>query len=286
MLSSTGAVSRTAPIHSLRRLASARRFGPGRRWRAGLAKVLAALVLASAMPFPAYAQVLYGSLTGNVTDQTGAIVAGAKVAAANVNTGVVKETVSDDAGRYLFSDLQPGVYKVTIAASNFKTLIQEDVRIAANMVRRIDVQLDTSGVNETVAVSASSVVLQTDRADINITQPARQVNDLPLAGSAGRNYQSLMQLVPGAVLQGEQNSAAGSPQRSISFNVNGVSRLQNNTRIDGASVIYPWLPTNTAYVPPAEGIQEVNIVTNSMDAEQGLAGGAAINVITKAGDRK
>jgi hypothetical protein len=109
------------------------------------------------------------------------------------------------------------------------------------------------------------------------------VNDLPLAGSVGRNYQSLMGLVPGAVLQGEQNSAAGSPQRSISFNVNGVSRLQNNTRIDGAGVTYPWLPTNTAYVPPAESIQMVNIVTNSFDAEQGLAGGAAINVIIKSG---
>src|SRR5689334_15175722 len=82
---------------------------------------------------------------------------------------------------------------------------------------------------------------------------------------------------------GEDNSAAGNPQRSISYNVNGVSRLQNNTRIDGASVIYPWLPTNTVYVPPAEAIQEVNIVTNAFDAEQGLAGGAAVNVTIKTG---
>ena len=82
---------------------------------------------------------------------------------------------------------------------------------------------------------------------------------------------------------GEENSAAGNPQRSISFNVNGVSRLQNNTRIDGSSVIYPWLPTNTVYVPPAESIQEVNVVTNAFDAEQGLAGGAAVNVSIKTG---
>src|SRR6185295_12314977 len=137
----------------------------------------------------------------------------------------------------------------------FKTLVQKDVRIDANSARRLDGQLQASGVSETLEVTASSATLQTERADINISQPTRQVNDLPLAGSVGRNYQSLMGLVPGAVLQGEQNSAAGSPQRSISFNVNGVSRLQNNTRIDGSSVIYPWLPTNTAYVPPAEAIQ-------------------------------
>ena len=225
---------------------------------------------------------LYGSLTGNVTDPAGAIVSGAKVEALNVSTGVSKIN-TDERGVYLFSDLQPGVYKVTIEATSFKTLVQEDVRVDANTVRRIDAQLQTSGVSESIVVTASSATLQTDRADINITQPTRQVNDLPIAGSVGRNYQSLMGLVPGAVLQGEQNSAAGSPQRSISFNVNGVSRLQNNTRIDGSSVIYPWLPTNTAYVPPAEAIQAVNIVTNSFDAEQGLAGGAAINVMIKSG---
>ncbi len=87
-------------------------------------------------------------------------------------------------------------------------------------------------------------------------------------------------------MAGEQNSAAGSPQRAISFNVNGVSRLQNNTKLDGASVVYPWLPTNTAYVPSSEAISEVSIVTNSHNAEQGLAGGAAINVVIKSGTNR
>jgi hypothetical protein len=235
------------------------------------------------MPRITAAQVLYGSLTGNITDQAGAVIQKAKVEALNIGTGISKITTTDDDGLYRFSDLQPGIYKVTIESVSFKTVTQENVRIDANAVRRLDVQLETSGVSETVMVTASNVALQADRADVNITQPARQVNDLPLTGSAGRNYQSLMVLVPGAVSAGEQNSAAGSPQRSISFNVNGVSRLQNNTRIDGAGIIYPWLPTNTAYVPPAESIQTVNIVTNSFDAEQGLAGGAAINVIIKSG---
>ena len=261
------------------------RLREGRRGRRGegLARLLILLLLTMAVPRATGAQVLYGTLTGNVTDPAGAVVAGAKVEALNVNTGIAKDTTTDDAGRYLFGDLQPGVYKVTVTAASFKVLAQENVRIDANMSRRLDAQLQTTGVSETILVTASGVAIQSDRADINFTQTARQVNELPLTGSAGRNYQSLMQLVPGAVMQGEQNSAAGSPQRSISFNVNGVSRLQNNTRIDGASVVYPWLPTNTVYVPPAESIQEVNIVTNSLDAEQGLAGGAAINVIIKSG---
>jgi hypothetical protein len=270
---------RRSKMHPLNPLNS----GPKEHCPRRFATMLMLILLAVAMPRTITAQVLYGSLTGNISDQTGAAVAGAKVEVLHVSTGVAKSVLTDERGGYLFSDLQGGIYKVTITAASFKTLAQENVRVDANTLRRLDAQLQVGDVSGAVEVVSTSEALQTDRADINIVQTSRQVNDLPLAGSVGRNYQSLMGLVPGAVLQGEQNSAAGSPQRSISFNVNGVSRLQNNTRIDGAGVTYPWLPTNTAYVPPAEGIQEVNIVTNSFDAEQGLAGGAAINVIIRSG---
>jgi len=241
------------------------------------------LLLAIATPRGVDAQVLYGSLTGNVTDQSGAVVAGARVEALNIGTGVSTGVVTDERGAYIFSSLQAGLYKVTITSANFKALAQENVRIEVNSIRRLDAQLQVGDVSAVVQVTSTTEALQTDRADVNFVQPAKQINDLPLTGSVGRNYQSLTGLIPGAVSMGEQNSAAGSPQRSISFNVNGVSRLQNSTRIDGSSVVYPWLPTNTAYVPTAESIQEVNIVTNSFDAEQGLAGGAAVNVITKSG---
>jgi carboxypeptidase family protein/TonB-dependent receptor-like protein len=241
------------------------------------------MALALLTPLGVGAQVLYGSLTGNVTDSSGAAVAGAKVEALNIGTGVSASVVIDERGGYTFSSLQAGLYRVTVTAAGFKTLVQENVRIEVNTARRLDAQLQVGEVTAVVQVAATADALQTERADVNFVQTARQVNDLPLTGSVGRNYQSLTALVPGAVGMGEQNSAAGSPQRSISFNVNGVSRLQNGTRIDGSSVAYPWLPTNTAYVPTAESIQEVNIVTNSFNAEQGLAGGAAINVITKSG---
>lgn len=241
------------------------------------------LLLALATPRGVDAQVLYGSLTGNVTDPTGAVVSGAKVEALNIGTGVSNSAVTDERGSYLFSNLQAGLYKVTVTSANFKALVRENVRIESNTIRRLDGRLEVGDVTAVVQVAATGDALQTERADVNFVQPARQINDLPLTGSVGRNYQSLMALIPGAVSAGEQNSAAGSPQRSISYNINGVGRTLNNTRIDGSSVIYPWLPTNTAYVPTAESIQEVNIVTNSFDAEQGLAGGAAVNVITKSG---
>ena len=259
------------------------------------APCLAVLLLLLLLVPAARAQVLYGSLVGNVTDPNGAAVGGAKVELTNVATGVVSTIMTDDRGTYSLNDLQVGVYKVAISRSSFKTTVNEGLRIDANKTFRFDAQLEIGGLEETVLVTAGQeTTLQTDRGDVNVTQTARQINNLPLFGSVGRNYQSMIQLIPGttrgtgsfflnATGSGEDNSAAGNPQRSISYNVNGVSRLQNNTRIDGASVIYPWLPTNTVYVPPAEAIQEVNIVTNAFDAEQGLAGGAAINVSIKSG---
>ncbi len=237
----------------------------------------------------ANAQVLYGTLTGNVTDQTNTPAVGAKVQALNVATNVVKATTTDERGVFAFSNLQPGVYDVTIEAPSFKTVIHKGVRADANTVRRVDAQLQVASVTETIEVTAAAAPLQTDRADLHVTQTAKQVNDLPLAGSLGRNYQSLMQVVPGAVIvrteagSGEANSTAGSPQRSISFSTNGVSGWVNQTKIDGSPVTYIWLPTNTAYVPSPEAIEEVNVVTNSYSAEQGTAGGAAVNVIVKSG---
>ena len=264
------------------------------RSRRFLFLTLLSICLLAAVPALTAAQVLYGSLLGNVTDPNGAAVSGAKVEVTNLATGGVSTVMTDDRGGYSLNDLQVGVYKVTISRSSFKTTIREDVRIEANKTYRFDAALEVGGVEETVVVTATEeATLQTDRGDVNVTQTARQINDLPLFGSIGRNYQSLMYLTPGTTrgtggffINGsgtEDNSAAGNPQRSMSFNVNGVSRLQNNTRIDGSSIIYPWLPTNTVYVPPSEAIQEVNIVTNAFDAEQGLAGGAAVNVTIKSG---
>ncbi len=255
-------------------------------------RLLTATALLLSVALGAQAQVLYGTLTGTVTDSTGAVTAGSKVKVVNVGTNVAKTSTTNDRGSYLFSDLTPGAYTVTFEAPSFRTIVRRDVRIEVGTVRRIDVQLEISAVTEVVEVAAAAVPLQTDRADVHVTQTTKQVNDLPLAGSLGRNYQSLMQIVPGAVIVrtenslGEANSTAGSPQRSISFSTNGVSGWANQTKIDGSPVQYVWLPTNTVYVPSPEAIEEVSIVTNSYSAEQGTTGGAAINVIVKSGTNR
>jgi hypothetical protein len=231
------------------------------------------------------AQVLYGSLTGNVTDPHNAAIANAKVEALNVGTGNVRQTTTDDRGVYLFSNVASGVYTVTVAMPSFRKVIESSVQVNSNEVRRVDVQLQISQTSETVEVSASSVVLQTDKADVHAEITATEVEELPYTGGEGKNFQSLLYLIPGAGIPAtrEANSEAGNPQRAQTLFMNGVSSTGNNTKIDGATVAYPWLPVNIAYVPPVESIQTVNVSTNAFDAEQGAAGGAAVSVAIKSG---
>ncbi|MBX5494709.1 MAG: TonB-dependent receptor [Bryobacteraceae bacterium] len=230
-----------------------------------------------------HGQVLYGALTGNVSDSSGAAVPGAVVEAVNVATGVARQTKSDERGNFLLADLQLGQYKVTISAPSFATVIQEGVTIELNTVRRLDARLQVAQVSESITIAASAVTLQTDRADVNHQISRSQVQNLPFAGNQGRNFQNLYKIIPGFSPPGELHSDAGNPQRALGTNVNGVSYSNNNTRLDGATVSYPWLPHIIAYVPPADAVETVNIVSNSFDAEQGMAGGSAVNVSIKSG---
>src|ERR1700687_6207248 len=179
-----------------------------------MARLLGLMLLTFLVPYAGSGQVLYGSLTGNVTDQKGATVPGATVAALNVGTGGTKEKITDASGGYQFGDLQPGVYNVTYSLTSFKTLIQENVAVVANSVRRLDVQLEVADVKETVVVTQDALPLQTDRSDVNTQIQASQIADLPISSAgSGRNFQGLYKITPGfsAVTEGV-SSDGGNPQ--------------------------------------------------------------------------
>ncbi len=150
-----------------------------------------------------------------------------------------------------------------------------------NIVRREDATLEVGQVTESVLVQAGLVSLQTEKTDLHSELTSKEVINLPLPRY--RNYQTLINLVPGATPGRFQNSIQAAPGRALETNVNGVNRNNNATRIDGALSVFLWLPHHAAYVPPAETIETVNVATNNFDAEQGMAGGAAITVITKSG---
>jgi hypothetical protein len=246
---------------------------------------LALALVVFLLPCAVHAQLLYGSLTGNVTDPTGAAIAAAKVEALNTGTGVHSETATDDHGLYRFSNIQAGPYTITVSAKSFATFVETNVQISNTEVRRVDVQLSISQTKSTVEVRADAVILQADKADIEGQLSAQQITELPATGGEGKNYQRLEFLVPGAgvIASPEANSEAGNPMRAVTVFMNGVSSTGNSTKMDGATISYPWLPVNVAYVPPPEAIQTVDINTNAFDAEQGAAGGIATNVTIKSG---
>ena len=254
----------------------------GNWMRRGVATALLALLM-SAGAVAARAQVLYGTLTGNVTDPSGAALPGATVTAVNVQTGDKSTQTSDSAGIYRFSALLPGTYHVTIGANGFATQDTAAIDVPVNFIQRLDAKLKTGSVATEVTVTSAAAILQTDSADVRHDITAQQLATLPTMGSQGSNFQSVLRTIPGAGLTAETNSLAGNPQRAINTNVNGLSNQGNNTRIDGAQDAYPYLPANVAYVPPSAAIETVNVVTNAFNAEQGMAGGAAINVQIKSG---
>jgi len=229
------------------------------------------------------AQTLYGSLTGNVSDSSGATIANAHIDALNTGTGISRQAETDSRGVFLLSDLQPGAYKVTVSAPSFANRIYSNVAVTLNNILRLDVTLSVTQLNESVTVTASDVTLQTDRADVSHQITAVQMADLPLINSQGRNFQEIYKVLPGFTPPVEAHSDSGNPQRSMVTQANGMPQSSNNTKLYGATISHPWLPRLVAYVPPVEAVETVNIVTNSFDAEQGMAGGAAMNVQIKSG---
>jgi Carboxypeptidase regulatory-like domain/TonB dependent receptor-like, beta-barrel len=244
-----------------------------------LAAGLAAVALTA--PGPANGQVLYGSLVGTVVDSSGATVPGATITATNKETGLVLETTSNETGNYSIPNVQQGTYDVKAALTGFKEFVRPNVPVTIGTVSRVDVTLNVGDLTESVTVASESSLLQTDRADVHTELRSDEITALPT--NQFRNYQALVNLVPGATPARFQNAETDTPARSLTTNVNGQNRNANATRTDGATNVNIWLPHHTMYVSPAETIDTVNISTNNFDAEQGMAGGAAITVVTKSG---
>jgi len=245
-------------------------------WAAGIV-MLATL----ALPPRCDAQVLYGSIVGNVTDPSMAAVPDATVTVTHKETGLTRTVTTGQGGVYAFPNTPTGTYDVNISKSGFQTFILTDAVVTINNITRVDVVLKLGAVTQSVTVTAEAAILQTDRAEVRAEITARTMQNLPVP--LGRNYQQLFRMIPGFTQPRNAHSIPSNPSRSLQYEVNGTVAASNNVRIDGATQFNIWLPHVTAYVPALESIETVNVVTNNFDAEQGLAGGAAINVQIKSG---
>jgi hypothetical protein len=244
------------------------------------AAVVAAVSVAALAPAPASAQALYGSIVGTVSDDSGAPVPGAAVSATNTGTNLKLDATTDAEGSYGFRNLLPGTYEVHVALQGFKEQRRQVPVVAGNPVR-IDVKLGVGTQTEAVEVVAEVSTLQTEKSDLGGVISGKEVVNLPL--NQFRNYQALLNLVPGTTPAQFQNAEIDTPGRALRTNVNGTQPNSNAFRIDGAVSVNVWLPHHVGYVNSAETIDQVSVSTNNFDADQGMAGGAAVTVVTKSG---
>jgi uncharacterized membrane protein len=237
-------------------------------------------LLISLLPRPVPAQVLYGSLVGNVTDASSGGVPGATVKVTQTETNETREIQTNDAGSYTLSTLTAGPYTVTISKQGFRTFTAENIQVRLNTVVRVDASLQVGQISESVQVTAEAAILQTDRADVHAEFATKAMVDLP---QPTRTYQGVLALMPGVAPPSASSGGTNNPGKSMQISANGTSRSGTTVRIDGVTDTNPWVQFYSTYVPSNEAIETVNVVTNSADAEQGLLNGAAINVQTKSG---
>ena len=243
--------------------------------------VVALAAAIALFPTTTRAQAIYGSLTGTIADTSNAGVPGATVTIKNEDTGLELSAVTDSSGVYTIRNIAGGTYTLKATLQGFKEFVQTGIPITAGGIVRINGQLEIGTLTESVTVTTEAVLLKTDKADVSVDLRPEDVTNLPL--NQYRNYQYLMNLVPGATPPLFQNAQTDTPGRALTTNINGTNRNNNVTRIDGAASINVWLPHHAGYIAPVETIENVNISTNSFDAAQGLTGGAATAVQTKSG---
>jgi hypothetical protein len=231
-------------------------------------------------PHTAIGQVVNGTLVGTVTDASDAAVAGAQVTATVPATGISHTTTTNGSGNYTFPNMPPGVYSIKVDAPGFKAEVQENINLLVDTTPRADFKLQPGAVNQTVVVNTAPAVLQTDTADVDTNIEQAAVQDMPLV--EGRNFEGLLNLVPGATPAISERSAFFNAANTLQTEVNGISQNFNLYQIEGVDDEEASGDLQIE-IPPAEAIQNVSVTTNDYDAALGTAAGAVTNVTLKSG---
>ncbi len=237
---------------------------------------LAALLCA----VPLFSQAVSGSLVGTVTDVSGAVVPSARVTVTETNTGISRTGATNPSGGYVFTNLNAGRYRVEIEQPGFSKAVRDGIDVFVNSTVRVDIQLRPGEITQTVDVVAEVPLLQTDRVDTGRQIEIKQVAAMPLGFN--RNFQSLINLVPGATRAFRPHSEFFNPQDSLSTRINGQPRLANNLQLEGVDNNHRT-GLLSALIPPIEAIQAIDITTGNYEAELGRAGGAVTNVTLRSG---
>ncbi len=231
------------------------------------------LILLVGISFPVSAQQFTGTIRGTVQDAAGAVIAGAEVSIINKGTNETRVVTTEGNGSYVVPQLKPGLYRINIKRSGFKTATLDEVKLDVQQIREMDVTLEIGDTTESVTVTSSgAAAIELTSSTVSQTIENKRIIDLPLNG---RNPFSLASLAPGVIPgPGSSPFISGGRNATSEVTIDGISNVnaENNVSI---------LDLN--YTPSVDAVQEFSVQTNSVSAEFGRLGGGVINLVTKSG---
>src|SRR5271157_4025236 len=229
----------------------------------------------------ASAQVDTGTILGTVSDQSGAVVPGADVTLTNEGTSLSVKITTTSFGGYTFTPLKIGNYSITVEKAGFQKVVHPHIPLQVQEQVKIDITLVPGQLTQTIEVTAAAPLLQTQSATVGQVVGAQQVNDLPLNG---RNYTFLAELVAGVTRSGDTLRGL---QETGGISANGLPLVHNNYILDGIDnnndTVDYLNGASYATLPPPDAIQEFKVQTSNFSAEFGRAGAAVINATIKSG---
>ena len=247
---------------------------------------LSLLLVATLALLPsAFGQAYFGTVSGELTDATGAVVVGAKVTLSDQQKGFHFQTYSDATGRYLFRSVAPGVYSVAAESQGFTKTVQKDFNLDVNQNLTVNLTMKVAGTEQTVEVSAGALTIQTQDAETGQVINRRFINDLPLID---RNIVELTSLAPG-VTEMDDQSNCDVTCTGTNFVSNGSRGSTADILADGASITNSEPNggiTNATYVPSPEAVEEFKVEQTNFSAEYGFSGASVVNMITRSGSNK
>src|SRR5262252_8295409 len=256
---------------------SSRRQSMGSR----LLKLIALHVISSVMFLTlSFAQRTTGDIRGTVTDESGAVVTGVSLTLTDQSNGAERKTTSDAQGNFSFLELPVGMYTVTGTKQGFKTISQKNLEVHVATVTTAGVRLEIGATTETVTVEATALILNTENGEVGNVMLSNQVSQLPLNG---RNFIELTTLMPGASVGGGFDNKNKGLLAGVDISFSGAPANANQWQVNGTNNNDEGSQRTILVYPSVDAIQEFKILRNSYGPEYGGAGGAQINLVTKAG---
>lgn len=226
----------------------------------------------------AFGQTTTGSISGVVTDETGAVIPGATVTVRNVDTGFERTVQTNAEGRYSFVNLPIGQYELRVEAQNFSRYTQSGIGLLVNQNAVVNVSLKPGPIQETVNVVENASLLNTSTPEVSTRFDERRLSELPIAPN--RSVYNVLLSVPGVSQLGSGQTGFA---QGISFSSNGGRLRSNNFMIDGQDINDPSISGAQINLNNPDAVQEVRIITNQFLAEYGRNSGSVVNIVSRSG---